>query len=157
VKNERLFARVELLSRKLDDSPPEGLLVLDSDCYSEAEKALFKKAEEISEEYHRTGDIQVLVKNDDLTAKCVYVIFKRLTELYSYTMPQLISAYTLLDQEIVNYFFKLHFSSFEADLIQCLNNLQSWKTTDCQEFLSDLKTYGPPLPPNSKRFQRTQF
>lgn len=143
MKNDNLIKRVQNLSEKLKDPPKPGLLRIDYDSYSETEKLLFSKAAEVSEEYRRTGDVEVLFKNDDLTAKAIYVVYKRLNELYSHVIPEAISGYTLLDPEIVTYFFKLHFLNFKADLIQCINHLHTWTASDRQDFLDDLKMYGP--------------
>ena len=94
MKNDRLIKRVQNLSEKLKDPPKSGLLRIDYDSYSETEKMLFGKAAEVSEEYNRTGDLEVLIKNDDLTAKATYVVYERLTELYYHQIPEAISAYT---------------------------------------------------------------
>jgi hypothetical protein len=44
--------------------------------------------------------------------------------------------------EIVEYFFKLHFYNFEADLIECLANVRKWSEKDREDFLLDLKQNG---------------
>ena len=46
------------------------------------------------------------------------------------------------NKEIVDYFFKLHFYNFDADLAECLNHLRTWTDKDREEFLSELKEYG---------------
>ena len=42
----------------------------------------------------------------------------------------------------VDYFFKLHFYNFDADLAECLAHLRTWTDRDTEEFLLDLKEHG---------------
>lgn len=143
MKTNDMFKHVEKVSEKLKNTTTDGLLRVDFGSLSEAEKALFDKVDEISEEYKRTGSEELLAKNGDLITKNIEIIFKRITELYCYTIPNSICGFTAIDYEIVNHFFELHFLNFEADLIECIRNLQRWDENDCQEFLCDLKKNGP--------------
>jgi hypothetical protein len=68
---------------------------------------------------------------------------RRIKDLYCYTIPTAFAAYSAVDREIVDYFFQLHFMNFEADFIQCLKHVQTWKKQDIDQFLSDLKKFGP--------------
>ncbi len=138
-----MFKRVENVAEKLKDPTANCLIHIDVNSWSEAEKALFGKGDEVSEEYHRTGNIEVLIKNDDIINKNIEVMWKRITELYCSTVPMSICGATGLNYEIVNYFFKLHFLNFETDLFECARNLLRWEESDRQEFLSDLKKKGP--------------
>jgi hypothetical protein len=46
------------------------------------------------------------------------------------------------NKEIIDYFFKLHFYNFEADLYECLTHVRTWTEKDREEFLLDLKEHG---------------
>lgn len=142
MKTIDMFRRVENISGKLEDTTAESFLRVDFNSLSEAEKTLFRKVDEISEEYKRTGNEEILAKNDDLICKNIEVMKKRITELYCYSVPLAICGYTALDYEIVNHFFQLHFLNFEIDLLECVKNLKRWNDSDRQEFLCDLKKNG---------------
>ena len=116
-----MFKRVENIAEKLKDPAANSLLRIDVNSWSEAEKALFQKGDEVIEEYRRTGNIDVLEKNGDIDIiyKNIEVVWKRITDLYCYTVPKAINGITGLNHEIVNYLFKLHFLNFEIDVLSC--------------------------------------
>ena len=134
---------VQNLNEKLKDTTTDSYLKVDFNSLSEAEKALFQKVDEISEEYYRTGNEELLAKNNDLIKKNIEVLHKRITELYCYSVPMTICGLTALDEQIVKHFFTQLFLNFEADLFECVKNLQKWEESDRQEFLIDLKKNGP--------------
>jgi len=140
MKTNDMFRRVENISEKLNDPTTHNLLRVDLNSLSEAEKALFRKVDEISEEYQRTGNPELLVKNDDLIYKNIEIIYKRVTELYCGIIPLFICGATALNYEVVKSFFQLHFLNFEADLFECVRNLQRWEERDIQEFLCEIKS-----------------
>lgn len=110
---------------------------------SEAEKALFRKVDEISEEFEKTGKVENLAESYELVCKNIEVMLLRTREMYCNVVPNGIAGLTALDKELVNYFFQLHFRNFEFDLFECVKKLLTWKESDVQEFLVDLKKYGP--------------
>ena len=128
---------LEKLSEKLIDTTVDSHLTLNFSSLSEAEQSLFERVNEISEEYHRTGNEELLVKNNDLIRKDINIMHKRVTEMYCYTVLMTICGLTGLDEQIVKYFFELHFLNFEADLFECVRNLQTWEKSDCQEFFNE--------------------
>jgi len=134
---------VENLSEKLEDPTAGSLLHIDPNSFSGAEKALFLKVNEVEEEFKQTGNEEILLKDGDLIYKSIEVMFKRITDLYCYTVPKAICGLTAIDHEIVKHFFQLHFWNFETDLLECILNLQKWEESDRQKFLCDLKKYGP--------------
>jgi len=141
MKNYRIVKRIEDVSRKLE-VPAEGFPLIDFNL-SESEKKLFQRVDEISEEYNRTGNDELLKQNDDLIRKNIEIMQERITELFCYAYPTAICGYTALDREIVNYFFQLHFINFEIDLLECVKSLCRWNESDKEEFLADLKKNGP--------------
>jgi hypothetical protein len=143
MNNFEKFRRVEKIVEKLKD-PSEGMLLrIDSDSWSDAEKALFRRVDEVVEEYERTGNELFLATNMDLVYKNIEVMRRRISEMYCWMMPTAIAGYTAIDREVVDYFFQLHFRNFEADLMQCIQYLQTWTESDFEEFLCDLKKNGP--------------
>ena len=140
VKNFALAKRIDNLSKKINDPNPEGIIHIDFESFSDAERILFRKVDEIEEEFKKTGKEEILLKNAELLLKPSEVIFRRITELYCYVATTLLAGGQ--NKEIVDYFFKLHFYNFETDLAECLNHLRAWTDKDRAEFLSELKEYG---------------
>ena len=116
------------LSEKLKDTTLGSVIHVDFDSFSEAEKLVFRKVDEIGEKYRQTGSEGVLRENADLISKNLEIIFRRVTELYCYVVPMVLGSGG--SQEIVEYFFKLHFYNFEADLNECLANVRKWSEKD---------------------------
>ena len=135
-----MFRRVENVSEKLKDPTDNTIIHLNFDSFSEAEKALFRKFQEIEEEFQRTGNENLLLENADLMLKPSEILAKRVTELYRHTMTTLLACDER--REIVDYFFDLHFYNFETDIVECLANLRNWSDKDRDEFLADVKKNG---------------
>jgi hypothetical protein len=102
-----LNGRIDDLSEKLEDTTLGSIVRLDFNSFSEAEKLAFSKVGEIVEKYRQTGSEDALVENTDLISKNLEIIFRRVTELYCYVVPMVLGCGG--SQEIVEYFFKLHF------------------------------------------------
>jgi hypothetical protein len=135
-----LNRRVDGLSEKLRDTTSGSMVHLDFDSFSEPEKLLFRKVDEIEEKYRQTGSIEGLVENGDLISKNLEVILRRVRELYCYVVPMVLGCDGT--NEIVEYFFRLHFYNFEADLTECLARVHTWSEKDREEFLLDLRKNG---------------
>ncbi|MGA2682384.1 MAG: hypothetical protein ABSF44_11375 [Candidatus Bathyarchaeia archaeon] len=108
--------------------------------FSDAEKLLFAKVDEIEEKYRQTGSEEVLVENADLIFKNLEVILRRITELYCFVVPMILGCDGT--HEIVEYFFRLNFYNFQADLSKCLAHVRTWSDKYREEFLLDLKQNG---------------
>jgi hypothetical protein len=143
VKNFGLAKRIDNLSKKINDPNPEEIIRIDFESFSNAERILFQKVEEIEEEFKKTGNEEILLKNAELLLKPSEVILRRITDLYCYVATTLLAGGQ--NKEIVDYFFKLHFYNFETDLYECLTHLRTWTDKDREEFLSELKEYGAHL------------
>ena len=143
VKNFGLDKRIDNLSKKINDTNPEEIIHIDFKSFSDAERILFQKVNEIYEEFRKTGDEEILLKNAELLLKPSEVIFRRITDLYCYVATTLLAGGQ--NKEIVDYFFKLYFYNFETDLSECLSRLRTWTDKDKEEFLSDLKENGAHL------------
>jgi hypothetical protein len=136
----RLAKRVESLREKLKNNSSGDHICIDFDSFSEAEKLLFAKVDEIEEKYRQTGSTELLVENADLIFKNMEVILRRVTELFCYVAPMTLGCDGT--KEIVEYFFRFHFYNFEADLSECLAHVRAWSEKDREEFLLDLKQNG---------------
>ena len=110
---------------------------IDVNSFSEAEQLLFRKVDEIEEKYRETGSIEVLAENSDLIFKTLEVLLMRIRELYCYAVPMVLGCDET--NEIVEYFFRLHFYNFEVDLTDCLAQVNEWSESDRDEFLLDSK------------------
>jgi len=143
VKNFGLVKRIDNLSKKINDPDPKEIIHIDFKSFSDAERILFQKVNEIEEEWLKTGDEEILIKNAELLLKPSEVIFRRVTDLYCYVATTLLAGGQ--NKEIVDYFFKLHFYNFETDLSECLSHMRTWTDKDREEFLSDLKENGAHL------------
>jgi len=140
VKGLNLKRKVDTLSEKIRDAEDDGGLRFDFDSFSDAEKLLFRKVDEIIEEYERTGNEALLLESADLIYKNIEVILKRVTELYCKIVPLALGC--SVSFEVAEYFFKLHFYNFEADLSECLNHARTWSDKDREFFLADLRRNG---------------
>jgi hypothetical protein len=135
-----LKRRVENLSEKLKTPSPGCFVHLDFDSFSEPEKQLFAKVEEIEKNYVQTGSLDNLPENAALVLKKVEVIFKRIRELYCYAAQKVWGLER--NREIVEHFFRLYFYNFEVDLTECLENFDGRSEKEKAEFLLDLKKNG---------------
>lgn len=68
------------------------------------------------------------------------VVFRRVRELYCYIVPRVLGLER--NREIVEHFFRLHFYNFEADLTECLENVDRLSEKEREEFLLDLRKNG---------------
>ena len=87
LKAWQLNRRVDGLSKELTDPGSGGIVHLDFESFSEAEKLLFRKVEEIEAEFLRTGTTENLEKSTELILKNFEVIMRRVTELYCFAVP----------------------------------------------------------------------
>jgi hypothetical protein len=143
LKAWQLKRRVDGLSKELSDPGSGGIVHLDFESFPEAEKLLFHKVGEIEAEFLRTGSTENLEKRMELILKEFEVVLRRVTELYCFAVP--ICLGSVVDREIAEYFFKLHFYNFEADLSECLEHVRTWSDEDRAEFVADLKKNGSML------------
>ena len=128
MKGGNLERRVRDLSDKINDVPLGGGVRLDYESFSESEKLLFRKAQEVMEEYRRTHNDVFLEKNADLLVKQFEVAFNRLNQLYCELGPALIAWDRIDDYEVFEFYFKLHMMFFHQELaelfIKCVVGLK---------------------------------
>jgi hypothetical protein len=128
-----LNRRVDVLSEKLKPVSSD-VVRLDFDSFSEPEKQLFDKIWQIQDEYGLNPSADVVEKNRELIFKAVEVVGWRVIQLFMFTMKQL-----LKQDEIEEWYFKLHFYNFLEDLKECLAHVRKWSEKDREEFLFDMK------------------
>lgn len=141
VKNFVLAKRIDNLTKKIIAPDTERIIHIDFDSFSEAEKILFRRVDEMAEKYCLTGSSELLEENLDLISKNLQIVLNRVRELYCYIVSTMLG----YDQtsEVVEYFFRLHFCNFEAELTECLAHVQSWTDKDKEAFILDLRKNGP--------------
>jgi hypothetical protein len=139
LKPWQINRKLNRLSEQLAD-PIHTQIKIDVKTISEAEKILFLKVDEIEEKYRETGSVEVLVENSDLISKNLEVFLTRVRELYCYVVPMVLGCDS--SNEIVEYFFRLHMCNFEADLTDCLMQVNKWSEKDREDFVLDLRKNG---------------
>ena len=107
---------------------------VDFDSFSEPEKRLFNRIWEIQQEYGVSPPVDVIEANKELIFKASEVIVRRVIQLFMSIMKKL-----LVHDEVEEWYFKLHFYNFFADLSECLANVRKWSDRDREEFLRDMK------------------
>ena len=78
VKNFDLGKRIDNLSKKINDPNPEEIIHIDFESFSDAERILFQKVDKLEEEFKKTGNEEILLKNAELLLKPSEVILKRI-------------------------------------------------------------------------------
>ena len=136
MKPWQLDRKIGALAEKM--KPVQSDVVrLDFDSFSEPEKQLFNKIWEIQEKYGSSPPADVIEANKELTFKALEVIFRRVLELFLFTVPK-----AFCWDEIEEWYFKLHFYNFFKDLEECLERVRRWSAEDREEFLRDMKESG---------------
>jgi hypothetical protein len=136
MKSWQLDRRINDLSEKLKQLPSD-VARLDFDSFTEPEKQLFRKIWEIQDEFGLNPPADVIEANKELIFKALEVIFRRVLELFMFTVPK-----AFCWDEIEEWYFKLHFFNFFEDLEECLANVRRWSEKDREEFLKDMKEHG---------------
>jgi hypothetical protein len=134
LKNAHLFRRLDSLCDKLADKTTGNLVHIDFDSFSEEEKRLFRKCDEIEAKFLQTGSMEPFAENFELICKNLEVILRRVRDMYCYVVPMVLGCDG--SKDIVEYFFKLHFYNFEVDLSECLSHVRVWSEKEKGEFLS---------------------
>ena len=136
MKSWRLNRRVDCLSEKLK-SVASDVVGLDYDSFPEPEKQLFRRIWEIQREYGSSPPPDVLEAHMELILKAREVVSWRVIELFMFVMKEVLGS-----DEVEEWYFKLHFYNFFADLSGCLANVRKWSEKDRAEFLRDMKESG---------------
>lgn len=126
------------LADRMKDNSVQSSTRIDPACFSESEKRLFARVEEIIDECGgAVPPDHVLVENGELLWKGVEIVVRRAVDLFSTVMSGVSGG-----GEIVEWYFKLHFCNFLADWNECVANLNRWSEEDRRRFLVDMKRDG---------------
>jgi hypothetical protein len=136
LKPWQLDRKIGALSERMK-SVQSDVVRLDFDSFSEPEKQLFNKIWEIQEQYGLNPPDDVVEANKELTFKALEIVFRRVLELFMFTVPK-----AFCWDEIEEWYFKLHFYNFFKDLEECLGRVRKWSEKDREEFLKDMKESG---------------
>ncbi len=141
MNNWEIKRRIDNLADKLKDDMPHDIIRLDFDSFSEKEKLVFQRANQVAEEFQRTGSAEGIPEKMSILQKEREILYDRIRELYCFAMPALISYGE--NNELIEYFFKWHFYNFEQDLFECLSHIrETWSEKNVEEFISDLRKNG---------------
>jgi len=136
MKPWELNKRVGNLSEKFKPVSSD-VIRLDFDSFTEPEKQLFSKIWEIQQEYGSSPPSDVIEANKEFIFKAGEVIGWRVLQLFMFVMKELLD-----NDEIEEWYFKLHFYNFLEDLKECLQRVRKWSEKDREEFLKDMKERG---------------
>ncbi|MGD0405457.1 MAG: hypothetical protein ABSB10_02230 [Candidatus Bathyarchaeia archaeon] len=119
MKSWQLDRKVKGLSGKLDDSAKTETR-LDYNCFSEPERKLLDKVQEIVDEYAPASPPQdVIEKNADLWYKGLEIFGRRTTELFVEIMPA-----SLCCDELEEWYFKIYFYNFLYDWLESVQKVR---------------------------------
>jgi hypothetical protein len=138
VKPEDMAKRIKEISKKLNDHEAQQCPLLRFDPHSlpKNEQQLFQKNNELFEEYQKTNDVTIILKNFSLFAKQAEVMLKHITDLYQHiVIREMCCIFDNINPEIIEYFFNLHFKNFQVDFAECITKLQTWTKEEEQEYL----------------------
>lgn len=131
----KLSKKVDDLSVKLADEPKECIGRFDNSSFSEAEKVLFRKFEELQEEYGTPLPNDILKANMNLVSKANEVIFRYALGTFRFTV---LCHLGNPENKIDTFYFNLHFHKFLVGLKDALKNVHEWPESerkDLDEFL----------------------
>jgi hypothetical protein len=119
VKPWQLEKKLEDLSMKMAGSV-ETETRIDISCFSEPERQLLDKVQEIVDKYApATPPEDVIEKNADLWYKGLEIFARRATELFVDVMPA-----SLCCDELEEWYFKIYFYNFLYDWIESVQQLR---------------------------------
>jgi len=149
MKPDKMDEKLKRLAESMEDLPIEGTTRIAWSCLTEREKLLYDKTELISQKpfYHsQLSDSEMLARaeeifeDDQLLAKWHELYLRRIIDLFVTAFPRL-TAYDL-DDDLAEWYFKLHFHNFLKDWIDVLENLRRWKKEDLEEWKRDMDQTG---------------
>lgn len=137
MKPWQLNKRVNSLSENLADQPkPETRM--DLNCFSESERKLFDKVQEIVDKYAPANPPQdVIEKNANLWYKGLEIFARRATELFVDIMPA-----SICSDELEEWYFKMYFYNFIYDWLESVQRLREMPKERHDELLVERREMG---------------
>ena len=122
-----LSKRVDNLAMKLVDEPKERIARFDAASFTEAEKLLFRRIEELQKEYGTRLNPEVLEANKDLIFKAEDILLKYCIETFRFMM---LCFWGNPESQRDKNLFNLFFYNFLLDVKKCLKEAQQTKSEE---------------------------
>lgn len=137
MKPWQLNRRVGQLSADLEPSAESGTKI-DYNCFTEAERALFDRIQEITDKYApQPPPADVIAKNGDLWNKGLEIFSRRATELFVEVIPA-----SFCCDELEEWYFKLYFYNFWLDWTEHVKELRKMPKEQHNELLCERREMG---------------
>jgi hypothetical protein len=137
MKPWQLNRRVNSLSEDLTD-PVKTETKIDYNCFSESERRLLDKVQEIVDKYAPASPPQdVIEKNADLWNKGLEIFGRRATELFVDIMPA-----SLCCDELEEWYFKIYFHNFMLDWLEQVKQVREMPKEKREALISERKETG---------------
>ena len=137
MKSWQLNRKINGLSNRIDDSTKTDIR-FDINSFSEPERKLFDKVQEIVDNYAPAKPPQdVIEKNSDLWYKGLEIFAKRATELFVYIMPASICC-----DELEEWYFKIYFHNFMLDWLEHVEQVREMPKERRDALISERKEMG---------------
>jgi len=141
--------RLKRIAESMEDLLIEGTTRIAWSCLTEREKLLCDKIDLIAQKpFYRSqlSDSEMLARAEEifedcqLLAKWHELYLRRIVDVFVTAFPGL-TAYDL-DDDVAEWYFKLHFHNFLKDWIDVVENLRRWKKEDVDEWRKDMDETG---------------
>ena len=137
MKPWQLNKRVDSLSENLADQP-ETQTRIDINCFSEPERKLIERIQEMIEKYAPGSPPEdVIEKNADLWYKGLEIFAKRVTELFVDVMPA-----SICSDELEEWYFRLYFFNFQCDWMETVKQLRDMPKERYDALLAERREMG---------------
>ena len=137
MKPWQLNRKVKGLSNRIDDSAKTETKI-DINCFSEPERKLLDKVQEIVDKYAPAIPPQdVIEKNSDLWFKGLEIFGKRATELFVEVIPA-----SFCCDELEEWYFKLYFHNFMLDWLESVEQLRKMPKEQREALLCERREMG---------------
>jgi hypothetical protein len=137
MKPWQLNRKIEGLSTKID-SPVQTETRFDINCFSEPERHLLNKIQEITDRYAPAMPPKdVIEKNADLWYKGLEIFGKRATELFVEVVPD-----SLCCDELEKWYFKLYFHNFWLDWMDSIKEVRKMPKEQHDTLLCERREMG---------------
>jgi hypothetical protein len=137
LKPWQINRKVGNLTRELDDSAKSETRI-DFNCFTEPERKLFDRVQEIVDKYAPGSPPQdVIVKNADLWNKGLEIFARRTLELFVEVMPA-----SLCCDELEKWYFKLYFYNFWLDWLESIQQLHKMPKERREALVSERREMG---------------
>lgn len=139
MKPNSLNKRLDALSSKLADEPKERIARLDVSSFSDAERALLARLDDLKEQYEGPMSAEALKANNALIAKGHEICLK-------YTIGTLkhlvLGVFNHPKDKVDSWYFDLYLYNFLVEIMLALKAVHEWSASDRAEFSEFLEKTG---------------